>query len=71
LGFRREEFPFRFLDEKVKESSIAAGFSVVMAQALGLPLAAIDVAFEMGTRNAGSFEEIFRRLTVTARVGGQ
>ena len=34
-------------------------------------LAAIDVAFEMGTRNAGSFEETFRRLTVTARVGGQ
>ena len=70
LGFRESDLPFRFLGSKVKESAISFGFSVVMAQALGLPLAAVDVAIEVGNRNSGDFEESFRRLTVTIRVGG-
>ena len=71
FGFHRSVLPFRFSGKKVKESAISFGFSVVMAQALGLPLAAVDVAFESGNRNAGDFEERFRRLTVTTRVGGR
>jgi hypothetical protein len=70
-GFRQSELPFQFLDKKVKESTISFGFSIVMAQALGIPLAALDLAFESGNRKAGDFNERFRRLTVTVRVGGQ
>ena len=71
FGFRRSELPFRFLGEDVRESSVSMGFSIVMAQALDLPLAALDVAMELGNRNSGDFKESFRRLTVTTRVGGR
>ena len=71
LGFRQSDLPFLFLDNKVTERAISGGFSVVMAQALDLPLAAVDVAFEAGNRKSGDFEETLRRLTVTVRVGGR
>jgi hypothetical protein len=71
FGFHRSELPFRFLGQKVKESAISAGFSVVMAQALDLPLAALDFAIEVGNRNSGDFKESFSRLTLTTRVGGR
>ena len=71
LGFRQSDLPFLFLDNKVTERVISGGFSVVMAQALDLPLAAVDVAFEAGNRKSGDFEETLRRLTVTVRVGGR
>ena len=71
FGFRRSELPFRFLDNKVKENTISFGFSVVMVEALDLPLAAFDFAIEVGKRNSGNFKETFRRLTVSMRVGGQ
>jgi hypothetical protein len=71
VGFHRSELPFRFLENQVKESTISFGFSVVLAQALGLPLAAVDVAFETGNRDSGEFKESLRRLTVTTRVGGR
>ena len=71
LGFRHSELPFRFLGEDVSESAVSMGFSIVMAEALGLPLAALDVAMELGSRTSGDFEENFRRLTVTTRVGGR
>ena len=70
IGFRRSELPFRFLDNVVKENTVSFGFSVVMAQALDLPLAALDLAIEVGKRNSGNFKETFRRLTVSTRVGG-
>ena len=54
----------------MRESAISFGFTVVMAQALDLPLAAVDAAIEVGSRTSGDFEESFRRLTVTTRVGG-
>ena len=70
LGFRQSKLPFRFLDERVKENTVSLGFSIVMAQALGLPLAALDVAAEAGSRRSGSYDESLRRLTMTLRVGG-
>jgi hypothetical protein len=70
FGFRRSGLPFRFLGRKVKERAISAGFSVVMAQALDRPLAAVDFAIEVGNRNSGDFKESFGRVTVTTRVGG-
>ena len=71
FGFRRSELPFLFLGKKVKENTISAGFSIVVAQALDLPLAAIDFAIESGKRNSGTFHETFRRITLTTRVGGR
>lgn len=71
VGFHRSKLPFRFLDRKVRENTISFGFSIVMAQALGVPLAAVDVAIETGSRRSGGFEESFRRLTFTTRVGGR
>ncbi len=71
VGFRRSELPFRFLDNKVKESVISFGFSLVMAEALEFPLAALDLALEVGNRTSGGFEETVRRLTLTTRVGGR
>ena len=71
VGYRRSELPFLFLGNKVKESAISFGFSVVMAQALNLPLAAFDVAYESESRVAGAYQESLRRLTMTMRVGGR
>ena len=71
VGFYRSEMPFRFLGNEVKESTISFGFSVVMAQALGLTLAGVDMALEVGNRKSGDFAESFRRLTFTTRVGGR
>jgi hypothetical protein len=70
LGYRQSDLPFRFLGNKVRESAISFGLTVVMAQALDLPLGAVDVAFEVGNRRSGDFEESFQRLTITTRVGG-
>ncbi len=70
VGFHRSDLPFRFLGKKVKESTISFGFSLIMAEALGLPIAALDVALEMGNRDSGEFKESFRRLTFSTRVGG-
>jgi hypothetical protein len=71
VGFHRSELPFRFLEQQVNESTISFGFSVVMVQALGIPLAAVDMAIEVGSRESGDFGESFRRVTVTTRVGGR
>ena len=70
LGFRQSKLPFRFLDERVKENTVSLGFSIVMVQALGLPLAAFDVAAEAGSRKSADYDESLRRLTMTLRVGG-
>ena len=71
FGYRRSELPFLFRGEKVTENVISGGFSVVMAQALDIPLATFDAAFEWGSRSAGGLDESFRRLTLTVRVGGR
>jgi hypothetical protein len=71
FGFRRSKLPFLFLGREVKERAISAGFSVVMAQALDIPLAALDLAIEVGNRESGDFKESFGRVTVTTRVGGR
>ena len=71
LGYRQSDLPFRLLGKKVKERTISFGFSLVMAQALGLPLGSLDVAFETGNRKSGGYKETLRRLTMSLRVGGQ
>ena len=63
--------PFTFKGHVVKERSFSAGFSVVVAEALELPIAAIDVAMERGKHFSSDFEENFNRLTVTLRAGNR
>jgi hypothetical protein len=70
FGFRQSDLPFRFLENKVKERTVSFGFSVVMYQTLGFPLAALDVALEAGSRSSKGYDESLRRLTMTLRVGG-
>ncbi len=71
LGYRRSELPFRFLGNRVRESVVSFGITVVLAQALDVPLAALDVAFESGNRKSGNYKESLRRLTITLVVGGR
>ena len=71
LGYRHTEFPFLFKGESAAENTISGGFSIVVAQALGIPLATVDAAVEIGSRSAGDLDEKFRRLTLTVRVGGR
>ena len=71
LGYRRASLPFRFRGDAVKESAVSFGFAVTMFQDEGLPLAGFDVAWEMGGRSSGDFDENLRRLTVSVRIGGR
>ncbi len=71
LGYRRTTLPFRFRGSEVTESTVSLGFSVTMAQVEGLPLAGLDVAAEFGGRSAGGFDERFRRLSFSVRIGGR
>ncbi len=71
IGYRRSTMPFTFKGHVVKERSFSAGFSVVVAEALELPIAAIDVAMERGKHFSSDFEENFNRLTVTLRAGNR
>lgn len=71
VGYRRSELPFRFDGEVPVESVFTAGIGLNLLELEELPLAAVDVAFEAGSREAGAFDESFRRATVSVRVGGQ
>ena len=71
LGYRHSGMPFFFRGERAVENAVSGGFSFVLAQALGIPLATLDAAVEVGSRTAGELDEKFRRLTVTMRVGGR
>lgn len=71
LGYRRTTLPFRFLGSEVTESTVSFGFSITMAQVEGLPLAGLDMAAEFGGRSAAGFDESFRRLTFSVRMGGR
>ena len=71
LGYRQTGLPFTFRGESATERSFSGGFSIVMAEALGIPLATMDAALEFGSRSAGALDEQFRRLTMTVRVGGR
>lgn len=70
LGYRRTGFPFLFKGVAAVEKAMSGGFSIIMAETLGIPLATIDTAVEIGSRRAGDMDENFRRLTFTVRVGG-
>jgi hypothetical protein len=71
IGYRHSGLPFAFRGHSAVENTISGGFSIVMAQALGIPLATFDAAIEVGSRTAGELNEKFRRFTLTFRVGGR
>lgn len=71
LGYRRANLPFGPADSDPVESVFTTGFALNLAQVEEFPLAGIDVAFERGSRSAGSLDESFWRGTVTLRVSGR
>lgn len=70
VGYRRSGLPFRFDGGDPTESNFAAGVGLNLLQVENLPLAVVDVAYERGSREAGSLSEDFERVTVTVRVAG-
>ena len=41
-----------------------------MAQSQGFPLATLDLAGELGSRDSGALDESFRRVSLTFRISG-
>lgn len=70
-GYRRRDLPFRFEGAAPTESAFAAGLGLSFLEAEELPLARIDIAVEIGDREAASVSESFTRATFTLRVAGR
>jgi hypothetical protein len=69
LGMRRSDLPFTFEGENPMETVLSGGIGLnLVPPQLGF-VGIIDLAFEKGTREAGSLSESFWRATVTFRVG--
>lgn len=69
-GWHRVELPFGFDGEQGRESAFVGGAGMYLVRAGSIPLAAIDLSVEKGSRTAGSFTEDFWRSTVSVRVAG-
>ena len=69
LGMRNSDLPFTFDGENPTEKVLSAGIGLNLLPAQAGLMGAIDLAFEKGTREAGSLSESFWRATVTFRVG--
>ena len=70
LGYRHSDLPFRFDGADPVESAFALGLGMNLLQTEDLPLAVIDLAVELGSREAGALSEDFTRATVSVRVAG-
>ncbi|MGW8268028.1 MAG: hypothetical protein ACWGSQ_16795, partial [Longimicrobiales bacterium] len=70
LGLRRSDLPFLFQEEKPTEFAYTGGLGVNLTQADQFVLAAVDLAVERGSREAGDFKEDFWKGTITFRVSG-
>lgn len=70
LGLRRSDLPFLFQEEKPTEFAYTGGLGVNLTQADQFVLAAVDLAVERGSREAGTFKEDFWKGTITFRVSG-
>lgn len=69
-GYRHTDLPFRFDGSDPTESTFSVGLGLNLLVSGEVPLAAVDMAWETGTREAGSFSESFGRGTFTVRVAG-
>lgn len=70
LGGRHSDLPFRFDGAEPTEDVVTFGIGMNLVGSPESPLAALDVAYERGSRDAGSFSESFGRATFTIRVAG-
>lgn len=69
LGMRKSDLPFTFDGEAPSETVLSGGIGLnLMPPQTGL-IGVVDLAFEKGTREAGSLSESFWKATVTFRVG--
>lgn len=70
VGGRHSDLPFRFRGAEPTEDVVTFGIGMNLVGSPESPLAALDVAYERGSREAGSFSESFGRATFTIRVAG-
>lgn len=70
LGGRHTDYPFRFEGVAPAEDVVAFGVGLNLLGNPDQPVAAFDLSFEIGSRDAGSFSESFTRATFSVRVAG-
>ncbi len=71
VGYRRAPLPFPVEagDDPV-ESALTAGLGMQLLQAGGTTLASVEFALDRGTRQSGTLEERFWRLSTSVRISG-
>lgn len=70
LGARHSDHPFRFEGAEPTEDVLSFGLGMNLLGNPEQPVAAFDLSWEIGSREAGSFSESFSRATFTVRVAG-
>jgi hypothetical protein len=68
LGYRRADLPFVFEGESPVESVLSGGVGLNLVRTENVLTGGVDIAFERGTREAGSLSETFWRGTITFRL---
>ncbi|MBT8396392.1 MAG: hypothetical protein KJN92_05470, partial [Gemmatimonadetes bacterium] len=69
LGAKRSAMPFTFEGENPVESVLTGGIGLNLVPSQAGFIGAVDIAFERGSREAGSLSESFWRASLTFRVG--
>jgi hypothetical protein len=69
IGARKSNLPFTFEGENPTENVLTGGIGLNLVPPQTGLVGAIDVAFEKGSRDAGSLSESFWRASLTFRVG--
>lgn len=70
LGYRRAQLPFLHDGAEASERAVTGGFGFHLADLEDVPMARLEIGFQRGTREAGSFSEDFWRTTVSIRLSG-
>lgn len=70
LGYRRSTLPFTLGDAEATESAFTAGLGLDLVPRGNDTLAGFSIALERGSRDAGSLEETFTRVSFSLRVAG-
>lgn len=71
LGYRRAELPFTSDDvENPLETAVTLGLGLDLLRAGTTTLAALDLALDRGSRDAGFLQETFWRFSTSVRISG-
>ncbi len=75
IGYRHSELPFSLSGGQPLETAWSGGLGLVLREAQTLThtsvtQAAVDLAFESGTRTDGPVKETFKRISLTLRLTG-